>query len=264
MRMKLSLIISTYNQPESLAKVFLGLAQQTSLPEEIIIADDGSSESTRKLIESWQNKFGVPLRHLWHPDNGFRKTTILNQAVAAATGEYLVFMDGDCVPHAKFIADHRSLAERGFFVQGRRCFVRESFVGDFQLGKTSILLWALRGRIARPHKSLRFPFAVVFRNHGQRGIIGCNMAYWREDVLAVNGFDESYMGRGMGADSDLGSRIYNLGRARKFVYGRALVYHLDHTIMPRPHFAANRARLDETIQTGKIRCELGLNQYLKT
>ena len=88
------------------------------------------------------------------------------------------------------------------------------------------------------------------------------MAYWRADVVAVNGFDESYMGRGMGADSDLGSRIYNLGRSRKFVYGRALVYHLDHTIMPRPHYAANRARLDEVLRTGKVRCEKGLDRYL--
>jgi glycosyltransferase involved in cell wall biosynthesis len=262
MAMKLSLIISTYNQPEALAKVFVGLTQQKRQPDEILIADDGSTDSTRELIERWRREISVPLQHLWHPDEGFRKTTILNRAVAAATGEYIVFTDGDCVPHPKFIADHRSLAERGFFVQGRRCFVRGPFVADFAPGKTPVWLWALQGRISRPHKSLRLPFPVIFRNQGQRGIIGCNMAYWRADVLAVNGFDESYEGRGMGADSDLGSRVYNLGRARKFVYGRALVYHLDHPIMPRPHFAANRARLDEVIRGGKVRCERGLNQYL--
>lgn len=89
------------------------------------------------------------------------------------------------------------------------------------------------------------------------------MAYWRDDIVAVNGFDESYVGRGMGADSDLGSRLYNLGRPRKFVYGRALVYHLDHPIMPRPHFVANRARLQEVIRSGKTRCECGLDQYLR-
>ncbi len=260
--MKLSLIISTYNQPEALAKVFLGLAQQRSLPDEILIADDGSTDATRELIGRWRREISVPLQHLWHPDEGFRKTTILNRAVAAATGEYIVFMDGDCVPHPKFIQDHRNLAEPGFFVQGRRCFVRGPYVADFAPGKTRVWLWAFQGRISRPHKSLRLPFPVVFRNQGQRGIIGCNMAYWRADVLAVNGFDESYVGRGMGADSDLGSRVYNLGRARKFVYGRALVYHLDHPIAPRPHYAANRARLDEVLRSGKVRCERGLNQYL--
>ncbi len=89
------------------------------------------------------------------------------------------------------------------------------------------------------------------------------MAYWRDDVVAVNGFDETYIGRGMGADSDLGSRIYNLGRPRKFVYGRALVFHLDHPIMPRPHFVENRARLLSVISSGRIRSEMGLDQYEK-
>jgi glycosyltransferase involved in cell wall biosynthesis len=261
--MKLSLIISAYNQRDSLEKVLAGVSRQKVHPDEILIADDGSGESTRELIDGWQGKVSVPVRHLWHPDNGFLKTTILNQAVAAATGEYLVFLDGDCVPHWLFIADHRALAERGFWVQGRRCFVREQFVPYFIPGKTSVWQWALRGRVSRPHKSFRLPFPLVFRNQKQRGILGCNMAYWRDDIVTVNGFDETYTGRGMGADSDLGSRLYNLGRLRKFVYGRALVYHLDHPIMPRPHFAENKKRLLEVIRSGKIRCERGLDQYLQ-
>jgi glycosyltransferase involved in cell wall biosynthesis len=259
--MKLSLIISTYNSPDVLAKVFQGISLQKSRPDEIFIADDGSTGSTRQVIDRWRRESSAPVHHLWQPDNGFLKTTILNKAVAAATGEYLVFLDGDCVPHPRFIADHRALAERGFWVQGRRCFVKERFVADFVPGKTSVWQWALRGRVSRPHKSFRLPFPIVLRNKKQRGILGCNMAYWRDDVVAVNGFDESYVGRGMGADSDLGSRLYNLGRVRKFVYGRALVYHLDHTIMPRPHFVQNRARLLEVIRTGKTRCERGLDQY---
>jgi glycosyltransferase involved in cell wall biosynthesis len=260
--MKLSLIIATYNQQDSLAKVFQGLSRQTKLPDEILIADDGSTDQTRELIEQWRSQISLPIHHLWHPDNGFLKTTILNRAVAKAAGDYLVFTDGDCVPHPRFIADHRKLAERGFWVQGRRCFVREPFVPEFVPGKTPVWRWALQGRVSRPHKSFRLPFPVVFRNQKQRGIIGCNMAFWRDDVIAVNGFDETYVGRGMGADSDLGSRIYNLGRVRKFVYGRALVYHLDHTIMPRPHFAENQARLLEVIRSGKTRAERGLDQYL--
>ena len=260
--MKLTLIIATYNQPDALDKVLAGVSLQVTPPDEILIADDGSSESTQELITSWQGKIPVPVHHLWHPDNGFLKTTILNKAVAGAIGEYLVFLDGDCVPHPLFIADHKALAERGFWIQGRRCFVREPFVPVFQPGKTRVWLWALLGRVARPHKSLRLPFALVFRNQKQRGILGCNMAFWRDDVVTVNGFDESYVGRGMGADSDLGSRLYNLGHRRKFVYGRALVYHLDHPIMPRPHFAANRARLHEVIRSGKVRCTQGLDQYL--
>ena len=259
--MRLSLIIATYNQRDAMEKVLAGISLQKIHPEEILIADDGSSGSTRELINGWRPQTSV--HHLWHPDNGFLKTTILNQAVAAATGDYLVFLDGDCVPHPLFIADHRALAERGCWVQGRRCFVREPFVAGFAPGKTAVWQWALRGRISRPHKSLRLPAPVVFRNQKQRGILGCNMAHWRDDILAVNGFDENYVGRGMGADSDLGSRLYNLGRRRKFVYGRAIVYHLDHPIMPRPHFAENKARLLEVIRSGKVRCERGLDQYLQ-
>ncbi len=261
--MKLSLIICAYNQRDALDKIFRALSWQTVSPEQILIADDGSADGTQELIAAWKSKMRVPVEHLWQPDQGFLKTTILNRCVAAATGEYIVFLDGDCVPHRKFIADHRALAERGCWVQGRRCFVREPFVAEFNPVSTSAWQWALRGRIARPAKSVRLPFPIVRRDRGQRGILGCNMAYWREDVVAVNGFDESYQGRGMGADSDLGSRVYNLGRRRKFVYGRALVFHLDHPIMPRPHFDANKARLEEVLRSGRVRCEKGLDQYLK-
>jgi len=260
---KLSLIISAYNQRDALEKIFRALSLQALAPDEILIADDGSGDGTRELVEQWKSKLRVPLEHFWHPDRGFLKTTILNRAVAGAAGDYLVFLDGDCVPHPKFIADHRALAERGCWVQGRRCFVREPFVVEFNPGATPVWQWALRGRIARPAKSFLLPFPIVRRDRGQRGILGCNMAYWRDDIVAVNGFDESYQGRGMGADSDLGSRVYNLGRRRKFVYGRALVFHLDHPIMPRPHFDANKARLEEVLRSGRVRCEKGLDQYLK-
>lgn len=260
--MKLSLIIAAYNQRSSLAKIFASIARQTRLPDEIFIADDGSTDGTDELVAVWRAKLPMPIHHLWQADHGFFKNAILNRCVAAAGGDYLVFTDGDCVPHRQFIADHHALAENGYWVQGRRCFVREPFAENFVPGATPVWLWALRGRIARPHKSLRLPFPVVFRNQEQRGILGCNMAFWRADVVAVNGFDESYQGRGMGADSDLGSRVYNLGRKRKFVYGRALTFHLDHPIAPRPHFAANRARLDEVLRTGKTRCERGLEQYI--
>src|SRR5215831_5879483 len=108
---KLSLIISAYNQRAALEKIFWALLRQTLLPDEIVIADDGSADGTDELIERWQAK--LPMQHLWHPDRGFLKTTILNRSVATATDDYIVFLDGDCVPHAKFIADHRTLAERG-------------------------------------------------------------------------------------------------------------------------------------------------------
>jgi glycosyltransferase involved in cell wall biosynthesis len=258
--MKLSLIVSTYNQPAALAKVLRGLAQQTRWPDEILVADDGSGEPTRQLVAEWQRAARAPVRHIWHADDGFRKTVILNKAVAAATGDYLIFLDGDCVPHPEFVRDHAALAEPGFWVQGRRCFVKERFVPDFMPGQTPFWRWVLAGRIAGVPKGIRLPFPLIRRDEKQRGIIGCNMAFWRGDVVAVNGFDEDYTGWGIGEDSDLGTRLYHLGRPRKFVYGRAIVYHLNHPMMARDHVAASLARLQETIRSRKIRCEHGLDQ----
>ena len=126
--MKLSLLISTYNRPEALAKSLAGVTLQSRAPAEVLIADDGSKQPTRDLVLAWARSQSFPVKHVWHEDDGFRKTVILNQAVLAAGGDYLVFTDGDCVPHPKFVADHAALAEKGFWVQGRRCFVGERFV----------------------------------------------------------------------------------------------------------------------------------------
>lgn len=261
--MKLSLILSTFNQPASLAKVLAGLDRQTRWPEEILVADDGSDEPTRELICGWRERTRVAVQHVWHPHNGFRKTVVLNKSVALASGDYLVLLDGDCVPHPRFIADHAGVAESGSWVQGRRCFVRERFVPEFDPGSTPPWRWMLRGRIKGRFKGVRLPWPIVRRDQAQRGILGCNMGLWRGDVVAVNGFDEEYTGWGIGEDSDIGTRLYNLGRHRKMVYGHAIIYHLDHPFLPRDHFAASKARLETTIRSRKVRCDRGLDQYLE-
>ena len=102
------------------------------------------------------------------------------------------------------------------------------------------------------------------RDTAQRGIIGCNLAVWRDDLLAINGFDEEYSGWGIGEDSDMGTRLYHLGRLRKFVYAHAIVFHLNHPMSPRDHVAGSLARLAETIRSGKVRCARGLDQYLQS
>jgi glycosyltransferase involved in cell wall biosynthesis len=259
---KLSLIISTYNRPDALAKVLAGVARQSRRPDEVLISDDGSGPPTRTLIETWSRAQAFPVRHIWHSDDGFRKTIILNKSVAAAAGEYLVFLDGDCVPHPQFIADHAALAERGFWVQGRRCFVEENYVAEFEPGQTSVLGWMLAQRITGAAKGIRLPFPIVRRDTAQRGIIGCNLAAWRDDLVAINGFDEDYSGWGIGEDSDMGTRLYHLGRQRKFVYAHAVVYHLNHPMAPRDHVPSSLARLEETLRSGKLRCARGLDQYL--
>ena len=257
-----SLVVSTFNQPKALAKALAGLPLQTRPPEEILISDDGSDDVTRELVKQFAASSRVPVKHIWQPHDGFRKTIILNKTVAAATGSYLIFTDGDCVPHPKFVADHAALAEKNFWVQGRRCFVREEFVPEFAAEKIPAFGWMLTGKITGAAKGVRWPFAIVRRDTKQRGIIGCNMAFWRDDIVAVNGFDEDYTGWGTGEDSDIGTRLYHLGRQRKFVYGRAITFHLNHPPAPRGHHAASLARLAETIASRKIACVNGLNRHL--
>jgi glycosyltransferase involved in cell wall biosynthesis len=258
--MTVSLIISTYNRPDALAKVLAGVARQTHSPRQILIADDGSAEPTRSLIEKWKRQSGVPVSHIWHPHDGFRKTIILNKAIKAAQSDYVVFLDGDCVPHPRFVADHETLSEKGFWVQGRRCFVRNEYVENFDPETTSVWRWLITGRMSGFFKAIRLPLPIVRRGTKQRGLIGCNIGIWREDLVAINGFDETYIGWG-GEDSDIGSRLYHLGRPRKFVYGHAIVYHLDHPTLSRDGYGRNRSKLEETLRSKRIRCDQGLAEH---
>lgn len=259
--MKLSLVLNTYQSPVPLDKVCRGLSLQVRMPDEILIADDGSGEPTRQVVEKWQRQLPVPVHHVWHEDTGFRRTIILNKAIARSTGDCVVILDGDCVPHPHFISDHARLAEPGCWVQGRRSFVREPFVPEFEAGQTSVLSWILRGRITGVMKALRWPRPSVRRDQQIRGTLGCNMGFWREDLLAVNGLDEDFLGWGR-EDSDLGARLHHLGRTRKFVHGWAVLYHLDHPFVSRDSVPAAEARLQNTLATRKIRCEKGVSQYL--
>jgi len=261
---QISLVISTYNHVRPLELCLAGFRQQSTQPMEIIIADDGSDSPTRDLITRLSLSFPFPVHHLWHEDKGFRKNIILNRTLAAAKGDYLVLTDADCIPHPQFLEDHASLAERGFWVQGRRSYLSPATSNALQPGPAlpSLRLF-LAGQLSGAAKGFRFPLPLIRRNTAQRGIIGCNMAMWRNDLLAVNGWDEEYEGWGLGEDSDIGSRLYHLARPRKFVYGRAILYHLHHPILNRDHLPKSKARLEETLQTKKVRCIKGVNQYLR-
>lgn len=116
----ISLVVSTYNWPQALELVLLGVAAQKKLPAEVLIADDGSGAATKELIRSFQHKFPVPLQHIWQPDEGFQLARIRNKAIAAAQADYIVQIDGDSIPEKHFIMDHARVAETGCFVRGTR------------------------------------------------------------------------------------------------------------------------------------------------
>ena len=259
----ITVIISTYNHRRPLELCLAGFRKQTAPPGEILIADDGSGPDTRALIARLLPTLPCHARHLWHEDHGFRKNTILNRCLAAAKGGYLVLTDADCIPHPRYVEDHAALAEPGFWVQGRRCYLGETASVALAPGqKVPGLRFFLTGKMSGAAKGFRLPLPVIRRDTGQRGIIGCNMAIWKNDLFEINGWDEEYEGWGLGEDSDVGSRLYHLGRPRKFVYAHAILYHLHHPILNRDHVSRSQARLEETIRTRKIRCARGVDQYL--
>lgn len=261
---KITVVISAYNHVRPLELCLAGFRNQTTPPKEILIADDGSGPETRALLARLLPALPCPAHHLWHEDQGFRKNIILNRALAEATGDYLVLTDADCIPHPRFVEDHSLLAEVGFWVQARRCYLNESASASLCPGqRVPGFRLFFRGKMRGAAKGFRWPLPLLRRDTRQRGIIGCNMAMWKSDLLAVNGWDEEYVGWGLGEDSDLGSRLYHLGRPRKFVYGRAILYHLHHPILSRDHLPTSRARLEETLRSKKVRCDRGVNQYLK-
>lgn len=259
MKPTVTLVLNTYENPEALEQVLRALSDQTDSCAEIIVADDGSGPVTKRIVKSFADR--LRLNHCRQEHEGFRRSVILNKAIAQASGEYLVFLDGDSVPAREFIADHRGLAERGCWVQGRRAFVDESCVADFEPSCGRVWSLALRGKLSGLLKAVRLPFPVVKRNREQRGILGCNLGIWRDDLIAVNGYDETFTGWGR-EDADLGNRLYHLGRDRKFVYGRAIIYHLNHTVVPRDRLETNQSLLEETIRGKRIPARRGLDQYL--
>ncbi|MGF1450147.1 MAG: glycosyltransferase family 2 protein [Opitutales bacterium] len=257
----LSLIVKTYNEPASLQRVLEGLLTGSVLPGEILVADDGSGPETRAFIETISAQHSTPIVHLWHEDRGFRPAPILNRAIAAANGAYVIFMDGDCVPTRRFVEDHARLAEDGFLVQGRRVFVNEAAVPTFLRGDAGFFKLALQGRARGLFKAVRLPRPRIQRDTDLYGVLGCNLAVWRKDLRAINGFDEAYEGWGR-EDSDLVQRLYHLGRRRKFVHGRALVFHLNHPPRTRDRLRNNDALLEDARARRRVRCERGLDQYL--
>ena len=255
--MKIDVIISTYNNPEAIIQILSRLECGNLLPNSISIADDGSSDAHVSRLKKFLKTLTIDAKYHWHEDKGFRKCKILNEAIRKSSSNYIVLLDGDCLPHKKFVQDHRGMAENGFFVQGRRCFVREKNVKPLLEGKKSLTRLLITGKISGLLKSFRLPIPVIKRNSSMYGLLGCNLGIWRKDLLSINGFDEDYEGWGR-EDSDLGVRLYNLGLQRKMVYGRSVVYHLNHPENSRGNLEINDLRLKKTIESKRIRCKNGI------
>jgi glycosyltransferase involved in cell wall biosynthesis len=261
--MRIAVVMTTYETPEALAKVLEGYALQSRVPDEVVVADDGSGAGTRELIARWQAKAPYRLLHVWQPNQGYRRSRILNMGVAASSSDYVVFTDGDCLPHRDFVADHQKLAEPGFWVQGKRAQIRQSFAAQAQATDARGLHLLRRGWVWRAAYGLRWPIPIVWKQTGtfRERALGSNMGMWRSDLDAVNGFNEAFIGWGS-EDREVTVRLYHLGRRKKFVLGRALQYHLDHPATSRQHAKDNGAILAAVRAKQLTRCEQGLKQHL--
>ncbi len=225
----IALLISTYNWPEALELVLKSILQQSRMPNEVVIADDGSTEATRKLIERYQRNFPVPIKHIWHEDLGFRKSIILNKAVKAVTAEYIVEIDGDILIHQNFVADHLKSAEKGYFVQGSRAMLNERKTNQLLTSKDVNLSFFSTG-VKNRFNALRLPFMKKIFQLGFSDpfhIKGCNLAFWKTDYINVNGYYNSFNGWG-GEDYEFGARLLHAGIKRRHLKWAALAFHIHH------------------------------------
>ncbi len=260
--MRTSLIITTYNWKEALELSLLSVFQQSQLPDEIIIADDGSDQMTRDTLIRLAKDSPVPLIHSWQQNKGFRLARSRNKAIAKATGDYLILIDGDIVLEHHFISDHIMAAKAGFFVQGSRVLLKEKTTQQvLQQMKINVCLCApdienrkncLRSRLLSRLFS--------FRSKKLQGIKTCNFAFWKQDALAVNGFNEEFLGWGR-EDSEFTARLLNNGIRRQNIRFSAIAYHLYHQMNSRNSLAINDAILANTWNKQLTWCDKGLGQH---
>lgn len=259
----LGIVVNTFNQPEYLQRVLRALALQLSEQDEVLLADDGSTDETREVFEEWEQAQPFRAVHIWQKKEGFRRSRILNASIAQARNEYLVFIDGDSLPHPRFAADHRLLARRGYYVQGHRAFISRKASAYFGVQNffTSRLRAFFSGQIQGWKHVFRWPLPFTKIRKDLRGVRGCNLGIWRDDLIHVNGYNEDFVGWGR-EDSELALRLMNAGIRWRDVRGRAMCYHLW-------HLPADRSGLDQNIQILEAakagqwsRCERGLEEHM--
>jgi glycosyltransferase involved in cell wall biosynthesis len=264
----ISVIVTTYNREPALDAVLRSLARQTDPDFEVLIADDGSAPATAALIESWEQRLGRPLRHVWHDDRGFRAAEIRNRAIRAAAGPYCIFLDGDCIVRPDFVAMHRRLSEPGWFVTGNRALLSPALTEAVLREHLEPELWTmaawlrqrLQGGLNRMPPLLTLPLGPLrkLRASAWRGARSCNLAVWRSDLDRVDGFDAAYTGWGR-EDSDLLIRLLNAGVRRKDGIFATGVLHLWHPEADRSKFDANDRMMHDAKGSRRVRAQQGLS-----
>ncbi len=258
-----SLIIATYNWPEALELVLKSVLKQSVVPNEVIIADDGSTTETKALIENFKNVFPVPLKHVWHEDVGFTKSVILNKAIAMAVGNYIIQIDGDCIIHKSFIKDHLESATLNTFLFGSRVSIKQAHVRAL-FNNQQVSFHVFSKGIKKRTRALYIP--VLSNMYSKKRTVskkfrGCNTSYFKSDFIAVNGYDERFIGWGR-EDSELAWRFYNRGLFSRRLRYKAILFHIYHIEKPKDYLEINNDIEVKTIKDKLTWCENGVNKYL--
>jgi len=258
--MKISLIISTYNKPEYLFHCLKSIIELKELPDEIIVADDGSGKETFLVIEQFRSQLPVPLIHVWQEDEGFRLARSRNNGLIKSTGDYLIFIDDDLILHPMFIIDHRHYAQEGCFYCGSRVRLGPMVTAAIIKNHRNIVsFW--ESDIHSRLNAIRIPFLhtiITGPGYTYKRLRGCHMAFWKADLININGFDERYASWGR-EDSDIAMRMMHNGVKRINLKWAAVCYHLHHRIEKSD--SQNDYLLFETIQNKTIVATIGIKQH---
>ncbi len=255
------ILISTYNWPKALENILLSIINQTYQPNRILIADDGSGYDTQMLIDKYRFFFDIPIEHIWQEDKGFRKTIILNKAMKYATSDYIIQIDGDIILHKNFIKDHVRNARRKSFVQGCRTILNEITTREV-INENRLSFHFLSKGIKNRLNAIRVPFLSLLIKtdpYCSKNIKACNLAFWREDYVAVNGYDNLFYGWGL-EDDEFAARLINYGVKKRRLKMAAICYHLNHAQNPKYNVEKNTALYNETIISKKSFSTNGLAQ----
>ncbi len=269
--MKTTVIVTTYNRPDALREVIRGFTNQEDLRFDLIVADDGSKGETGSMLKSMADSLPFSLKHVWHEDLGFRAAAIRNKAIVQSNADYLIFTDGDCIPQKNFVKNHKKLAERGWVLSGNRILMSKVMTNELLRerldwsgwGASHFVVHYLRRRINRLLPLVDLSAIESFRKLQAKkwsGVKTCNLSVWKSDIVAVNGFEESYQGWGL-EDSDLVVRLIKKGLCVKSARFATPVLHLWHEENDRSQLTENQRLLDAVIASDTHKAKIGLDNH---
>lgn len=257
--MRCSLIITTYNWEEALELVLLSINQQTVMPDEVIVADDGSTPKTQALVSRYADILQTRLMHCWQEDKGFRAAKSRNNAIRKSKYDYIVMIDGDMVLHKDFIQDHLGSARENHFIQGGRVLLSQAKTNELIHAKGVKINFFSSGLSNRKNAIHSHFLTAAFTTVDlkEKGTKTCNMSFFKRDILKVNGFNEDFVGWGR-EDSEFVARLYHTGLRRLKVRFNCNAYHLYHNENSREMLEENDEILDSTIRNKLVWCDNGI------